>query len=135
MEQQALNQLMRESADDAIKTSREEFSIELDFSAESISLVDTIILKFLDNFNDQALEDKAVFTICNIYGAYIGEVFRKLAGGQWQYNLQDEEAPSIMLMYQDNTFAFAGICYERLVNDSNVSVQRYFKQALGPATQ
>jgi hypothetical protein len=92
-------------------------------------------LKFLDTFNAQALEDKAVFTICNIYGAYIGEVFRTLAGGQWQYNLQDEEAPTIMLMYQDKTFAFAGICYERLVNDSNVSVQRYFSQALDAVTQ
>lgn len=135
MEQQALNQLMRESADDAITTSREEFAIELDFSPESIALVDTLILKFLDTYNDQALEDKAVFTICNIYGAYIGETFRKLAGGQWQYNLQDEEAPSIMLMYQEKTFAFAGICYERLVNDSSVSVQRYFNEALGSATQ
>ncbi len=135
MEQQALNQLMRESADDAIKTSREEFAIELDFTPESIALVDTVILKFLDTYNDQALEDKAVFTICNIYGAYIGETFRKLAGGQWQYNLQDEEAPSIMLMYQEKTFAFAGICYERLVNDSSVSVQRYFNEALGSATQ
>ena len=135
MEQQALSQLMRESADDAVKTSREEFAIELDFSAESISLVDAIISKFLDTFNDQALEDKAAFTICNIYGAYIGEVFRKLVGGKWQYNLQDEEAPSIMLMYEDKTFAFAGICYQRLVNDSNVSVQRYFNQALGATTQ
>lgn len=135
MEQQALNQLMRESADDAIKTSREEFAIELDFSPESIALVDTVILKFLDTYNDQALEDKAVFTICNIYGAYIGETFRKLAGGQWQYNLQNEGAPSIMLMYQEKTFAFAGICYERLVNDSSVSVQRYFNEALGSATQ
>jgi hypothetical protein len=135
MKQQALDQLMRESADDAVKTSREEFAIELDFSAESISLIDAIILKFLDTFNAQALEDKAVFTICNIYGAYIGEVFRTLAGGQWQYNLQDEEAPTIMLMYQDKTFAFAGICYERLVNDSNVSVQRYFNQALDAITQ
>lgn len=135
MEQQALNQLMRESADDAIKTSREEFAIELDFSPESIALVDTVISKFLDTYNDQALEDKAVFTICNIYGAYIGETFRKLAGGQWQYNLQNEGAPSIMLMYQEKTFAFAGICYERLVNDSSVSVQRYFNEALGSATQ
>jgi hypothetical protein len=135
MQQQGLNQLMRESADDAVKTSKEEFGIELDLSAESITLVDAIILKFLDTFNDQALEDNAVFTICNIYGAYVGEVFRKRAGGQWQYNLQDEEAPSIMLMHQENTFAFAGICYERLVNASNVSMHRYFNEALDAVTQ
>jgi hypothetical protein len=135
MEQQALNQLMRESAEDAIKTSREEFGIELDFSSKSIALVDAIISKFLDVYNDQVLEDKTVFTICNMYGAYIGEVFRKLAGGQWEYNLQDEEAPSIMLMYQDKKFAFAGICYERLVNGNNVSVERYFTEAIGHAPQ
>ena len=134
MEQQALNQLMRESADDAIKTSKEEFDIDLDFSPESIALVDTIILKFLATYKEQALEDKAVFTLCNIYGAYLGETFRKLAGGQWQYNLQDEEAPSIMLVYQEKSFAFAGICYERLVNDSNISVKRYFDEALEGAT-
>jgi hypothetical protein len=49
--------------------------------------------------------------------------------------LQDEEAPSIMLMYQDKTFAFAGICYERLVNDNTVSVESYFTEAIGGATQ
>lgn len=135
MEQQALNQLMRESAEDAIRTSLEEFGLALDYSIDSIALVDRIILKFLDTYKDQALEDKAVFTLCNIYGAYLGEAFKKLAGGQWQYNIQDEEAPSIMLMYQDKTFAFAGICYERLVNDSNVSVKRYFDEALSFATQ
>ncbi|MFT5277396.1 MAG: hypothetical protein ACI97K_001442 [Glaciecola sp.] len=135
MEQQALNQLMRESANDAIETSREQFDIELDFTRESISTVDTIILKFLDSYKDQALEDKAVFTLCNIYGAYLGETFRKLAGGQWQYNIEKEDAPAIMLMYQDRTFAFAGICYERLVNDSSVSVKRYFDEALTGATQ
>jgi hypothetical protein len=134
MEQQALNQLMRESAEDAIKTSKEEFGINLDFSRDSIALVDTIILKFLATYKEQALEDKAVFTLCNIYGAYLGETFRKLAGGQWQYNLQNEDAPSIMLTYQERTFAFAGICYERLVNDSNTSVKRYFDEALEGAT-
>jgi hypothetical protein len=53
--------------------------------------------------------------------------------------LQDEEAPSIMLMYQDKTFAFAGICYERLDNGNGngnaVSVQRYFTKAIGGKTQ
>jgi hypothetical protein len=135
MEQQALNQLMRESANDAIKTSQEEFALALDFSIESISTVDTIIRMFLEHYKDQVLEDKVVFTLCNIYGAYIGETFKKLAGGQWQYNIEKEDAPSIMLMYQDKTFAFAGICYERLVNGSNVSVKRYFDEALSGATQ
>jgi hypothetical protein len=135
MEQQALNQLMRDSANDAITTSQEEFNVQLDYSVDSIAQVDQIILQFLENYKEQALEDKAVFTICNIYGAYIGETFRKLAGGQWQYNIENEDAPTIMLIFNDKSFAFAGICYERLVNNSKISVKRYFDEALGQLTQ
>lgn len=135
MEQQALNQLMRDSANDAIKTSQDEFGISLDFSAQSIVLVDEVLMRFLESYHDQALEDKAVFTLCNIYGAYVGETFRKLAGGQWQYNIENEDAPTIMLLFNERSFAFAGICYERLVNDRNVSVKRYFDEALGSVTQ
>lgn len=135
MEQQALNQLMRDSANDAITTSKEEFNIDLDYSVDSIAQVDQIILQFLENYKEQALEDKAVFTICNIYGAYIGETFRKLAGGQWQYNIENEDAPTIMLVFNEKSFAFAGICYERLVNNSKISVKRYFDEALGQLTQ
>ncbi|MEQ3653593.1 MAG: hypothetical protein ABNH33_09740, partial [Glaciecola sp.] len=123
MEQQALNQLMRDSANDAITTSQEEFNVQLDYSVDSVAQVDQIILQFLENYKEQALEDKAVFTICNIYGAYIGETFRKLAGGQWQYNIENEDAPTIMLIFNDKSFAFAGICYERLVNNSKISVK------------
>ena len=135
MEQQALNQLMRDSANDAITTSQEEFNVQLDYSVDSVAQVDQIILQFLQNYKEQALEDKAVFTICNIYGAYIGETFRKLAGGQWQYNIENEDAPTIMLIFNDKSFAFAGICYERLVNNSKISVKRYFDEALGQLTQ
>ncbi|MDT0581745.1 MULTISPECIES: hypothetical protein [Alteromonadaceae] len=135
MEQQALNQLMRDSANDAITTSQEEFNVQLDYSVDSVAQVDQIILQFLENYKEQALEDKAVFTICNIYGAYIGETFRKLAGGQWQYNIENEDAPTIMLIFNDKSFAFAGICYERLVNNSKISVKRYFDEALGQLTQ
>ncbi|MBF7072663.1 hypothetical protein ISG33_04530 [Glaciecola sp. MH2013] len=135
MEQQALNQLMRDSAADAITTSNDQFGLVLDYSAQSIATVDEALLRFLDSYHDQALEDKAVFTLCNIYGAYIGETFRKLAGGKWQYNIENEDAPTIMLLFNERSYAFAGICYERLVNDRNTSVKRYFDEALSSVTQ
>merc|ERR1712137_681166 len=76
MQQHELEQLMADSAKDAVGTSRDMFNIELDYSAESIELIDSLLLAFIDRFKDQALEDNAVFTLCNIYGAYIGEVMR-----------------------------------------------------------
>lgn len=135
MQQHELEQLMADSAKDAVGTSRDMFNIELDYSAESIELIDSLLLAFIDRFKDQALEDNAVFTLCNIYGAYIGEVMRNLIGGTWRYDESDKAAPYVVLDVGEYSYAFAGICYERLVNDSQVSVKAYFDKALANNTQ
>lgn len=130
MQQQELDVLMKDSAANAVETAQSEFSVKLDYSVESVRLVDDVILMFVEKFQDKALEDTAVFTICNIYGAYLGEVFKKQVGGNWRYDDSDPEAPYVLLDVGENSYAFAGICYERLVNDSQISVYNYFEQAL-----
>ncbi|MBU3022987.1 hypothetical protein [Aestuariibacter sp. A3R04] len=130
MQQSELATLMTECAADAIKTAQEEFNIELNGEANSVPLIDDILLSFLDKYHDSALEDSAVFTICNVYGAYIGECYRNIAGGQWRYDESNPDAPFVVLDVGERSYAFAGICYERLVNDSNISVAEYFNQAL-----
>lgn len=130
MTPEELNKLMSDCAKDAAEASSTEFSIELDSSPSSIRLVDDILLAFIDKYHDQALEDEAVFTLCNIFGAYIGEVLKAQIGGEWVYDQSNPDAPSVFLKIGDNTYAFAGICYERLVNDSQISVYSYYEQAL-----
>ncbi|WP_438864785.1 hypothetical protein [Neptunicella sp.] len=130
MTQEEIQQLMADSAQNAIETSRNEFNVELNGSTDSIGIVDDLILSWIDKYKDQALEDQAVFTICNIYGAYVGEIFRHLVGGHWHYDNSNPDAPYIVLEYAGRTYAFAGICYQRLVNDSQVSVKNYFQQAV-----
>ncbi|MCV2885283.1 hypothetical protein OE749_11325 [Aestuariibacter sp. AA17] len=125
-----LEQLMADSAANAIETTRDEFGIELDGSVDSIKLVDDVLLQWLSKYQDQVLEDNAVFTLCNIYGAYIGEVFIKIVGGHWKYDTSDPEAPFVALEFGGHEYAFAGICYQRLVNDSQISVNNYFHQAV-----
>ena len=44
-----LEQLMKDCAEDAVATAQEEFSLTLDYSAESVSLVDDILLSFLES--------------------------------------------------------------------------------------
>lgn len=125
-----LLQLMTDSAKDAVLVTKEQFNLELDYSVNSIIFVDDAINGYLDIYKAQALEDKAVFTLCNMYGAYIGEVFRKAVGGNWVFDEHIKDAPSIFISIKQNQYAFAGICYEKLVNDSKVSVQQYFDLAL-----
>lgn len=130
-----LSQLMADSAQNAIETTQKEFDIILDGSPASIALVDDAILKFIEKYKELALEDKAVFTICNLFGAYIGEVFKQRVGGQWHYDESDPQAPYTVISYADKEYAFAGICYQRLVNDSQISVKEYFDKAVDNATQ
>ena len=125
-----LNKLMSDCAKDAAVTAADEFNIVLDNSPESVALVDDVLLSFVDKYHDLALEDEAVFTICNIFGAYIGEILKAQLDGEWIYDQSNPKAPSVFLKVGDNTYALAGICYERLVNDSQISVFAYYEQAL-----
>ena len=125
-----LNKLMSDCAKDAAVTAADEFNIVLDNSPESVALVDDVLLSFVDKCHDLALEDEAVFTICNIFGAYIGEILKAQLDGEWIYDQSNPKAPTVFLKVGENTYALAGICYERLVNDSQISVFAYYEQAL-----
>ncbi|GAC31911.1 hypothetical protein [Paraglaciecola polaris] len=130
MTREELTQLMIDSAQNAIETTEQEFAVVLDESEQSLAVVDDVILSWLGKYESEALEENAVFTICNIYGAYVGELFRRKIGGFWKYDESDKRAPYVVLEYAGNTYAFAGICYQRLVNDSQISVKNYFEQAV-----
>jgi len=121
---------MSDCAKDAAVTAADEFNIVLDNSPESVALVDDVLLSFVDKYHDLALEDEAVFTICNIFGAYIGEILKAQLDGEWIYDQSNPKAPTVFLKVGENTYALAGICYERLVNDSQISVFAYYEQAL-----
>ena len=130
MEAKELNALMQDSAKNAVISTQNEFGVSLDGSVESIAVVDDTLLSYLDKYQDSALEDEAVFTLCNIYGAYIGEIFKSKIGGQWRYDNSNSNAPYVVLDYAGHSYAFAGICYQRLVNDSSISVKEYFDKAV-----
>lgn len=135
MSTEELTELMVDCAQNAIITTQEEFNLTLDNTEQSLELVDEVILGWLARYRDQALEENAIFTLCNIYGAYVGEIFRHKVGGTWNYDASDPDAPYVVLQYGGNAYAFAGICYQRLVNDSQISVKSYFEQALANKMQ
>ena len=88
-----LNKLMADCAKDAVVTAADEFNIVLDHSPASVALVDDILLSFVDKYHDLALEDEAVFTICNIFGAYVGEILKAQLAGEWIYDQSNPKAP------------------------------------------
>ncbi len=135
MNQVEITKLMEESSIDAVNYIREEYDLELDFSLESINQIDKVLLWSVAKLKDQAKKDEFIFVICNMLGAYVGETFRKHIGGEWLYDETDPQAPTVLLSFSSHTFAFPGICYQKLVNDINTSVKKYFELAISNVTQ
>ncbi|KMT66586.1 hypothetical protein [Catenovulum maritimum] len=135
MNQAEITKLMEESSQDAVQYIKSEYDVELDFSLESISLIDKAILWSMAKLKDEQDKEKFIFVVCNMFGAYIGETFKKHIGGEWLYDETDPEAPSVYLAFSGKTYAFAGICYEKLINDVNTSVKKYFDLAISNVTQ
>ncbi|WP_111979192.1 hypothetical protein [Algibacillus agarilyticus] len=135
MNKQEINDLMLQAAGDAIEFAKSEFGVELDKTMESIDLIDALLLDCLPLLKDEATRDKNLFTLCNILGAYLGEVFIHYIGGEWFYDESDINAPTTFIEFNGKTFAFPGICYQKLINDPSVSVRKYFELAQGKVMQ
>lgn len=128
-----LQQLMADTAVDAATYAFEEFSTTLDHSQASLAQIDELILQAREKYGEKVNDSKVIFTLCNMFGAYVGEIFRAQYGGTWVYDDTDISAPSVFLQHGDYTFAFAGIIYQRLINDQNLSVRRYYEEAVSNA--
>lgn len=136
MNQQEISQLMEESAQDAVNYAQQEYDLILDYGIDSIADIDKILLWSLARLNEEAeRKEDFIFVICNMLGAYMGETYRKHIGGEWLYDTSDPSAPSVMLEFSGHTFAFPGVCYQKLQVNVNTSVRKYFELAVSNVTQ
>ena len=135
MEQQEIAQIMQASATEAKAIMAKEFGIELDDSPASLAEVDKALAVFAAQHLQKALSDEHIFTLCNLFGAYAGEVFKKQIGGEWIFDDSTPEEPFIALRYNGISFPFPGICYQKLVNEPAVSIRRYYELAQEKVTQ
>ncbi|MEH8018136.1 hypothetical protein MN202_12895 [Rheinheimera muenzenbergensis] len=135
MQQQQLSELMQAAATDAVRYANEEHHITLDHSLDSLALVDSILSELHQRELAQQHSAEMIFTLCNMLGAYIGEVFIAASGGQWQQNKVDSTAPFIYVQYHDKEFPFGSVCYYKIMQDNAISLKNYVKQAMANAMQ
>ena len=135
MQLQQLSELMQAAAQDAVSYAAEEHQITLDSSLASLVQVDTILSELHQRELTQQHSAEMLFTLCNILGAYIGEIFIASSGGHWQQNQVDSTAPFIYVKHHDKEFPFASTCYYKIMQDNGVSLKNYVKQAMANAMQ
>lgn len=135
MQQQELNKLMHDSATDAVSYANEQHKITLDNSIASLEQLDDLISELHQLEKKQRHSAELVFTLSNILGAYVGELFIANVGGQWQHNQVDTAAPFIFVQFNDKEFPFASVCYHKITRDNSISLHDYVKQAMANAMQ
>jgi hypothetical protein len=92
MPESELSERMRDLADKAVTLARNQYQTKLDFSEESLQLVERILAKlsrdipkgFFGRLLKRGPTQKQIEAICELLGAYIGEVIRRKWDGTWR---------------------------------------------------
>lgn len=129
MNTEELHRLMQQLHDDAVAFAKKEYDIELGDELSDIEKVDAVIHQ-LKQRGAAGFQDKELFTVANVLGAYTGEVVKKYTGGQWLYDTSDEEAPAVRLMVSQSDYAFASLVYRHLTSSPTISLYEYARNAV-----
>jgi hypothetical protein len=135
MQPNEISTLMQGAANDAVSYVAEQHQQQLDFSLASLEQIDTVLATLHQQQQQQRHSAELLFTLSNILGAYIGEVFIANYGGFWLNNTADNAAPYISVQLSDKEFPFASVCYHKITQDNSISTADYVKQAAANAMQ
>ncbi|MDX1679049.1 hypothetical protein [Arsukibacterium sp.] len=135
MQTNEINKLMQEAARDAVSYVAKQHQLQLDFTLASLQDVDTVLATLHQHQLQQSHSAELLFTLSNILGAYIGEVFISNYGGNWHNNTADNAAPYISVQLSDKEFPFASVCYHKIIQNDAISVADYVKQAAANVMQ
>ncbi len=81
-----INDEMRVTADYAISTAKERYGLELEYSEESLEVLDTILEKIYWGFSSHDQDEDEgglVYNTAIIWGSFLGEYMRLKWGGTW----------------------------------------------------
>lgn len=115
---------------DAIDHAKSKCDIDLDYSPESIPLVETILGQlhdgmpkgFLAKFFGFGPSRTDIETVAKMYGFYVGEVIRRCAGGEWQ--LEDD---GVALTKDEAKICPPAKVFQRITDGDGDNVAAYFK--------
>jgi hypothetical protein len=118
-----INAEMKASADYAIKSAKERFGQELDFSEESIVKLNNILGQIYWGFSNHPKdegENGLIFNTAIIWGSYLGEYMRIKWGGTW-ISKGSERLVSI----ENNQFSPINFVYQKISSRPETSVEDF----------
>jgi hypothetical protein len=130
-----INDTMSALAQDAVDFANRNFGVVLDFSNASVEQVETIAEELYQSIPQGMLNklfhlspsEGEIQKICDMFGAYIGEVFRRGKGGVWANN---QEFSAVGIQHGASWLFPQGKVHDRLRNGSEDNLWTYFRALL-----
>jgi hypothetical protein len=112
---------------EAVALAREKLGTELDFSDESIRLLDKALLALQARLADARPSEQQFQRLAKMFGSYLGEVLRRNHGAQWgMVTLEGESSPGMRVDRGGTACWPWGRVQTRLVNGTEDSVWLYY---------
>ncbi len=118
-----INEEMRLTADFAISTAKERYGLVLDYSEESLSMLDDILEKIYWGFSSHSRDEGEgglIYNTAIIWGSYLGEYMRLKWGGTWLLNGTERRVSITSIELSPITFVF-----QRITDHPEYRVKNY----------
>jgi hypothetical protein len=114
-------------ANDAVDLAARSFQTKLDWTDESVRLVEEILEKLRASMPTPKPPDDVIWSFAKGFGSYVGEVFRKNHGGEWGMVTQDWQTfPGIR--WKGNVLFWPwGRVHQRIVVGAENNVFDYYR--------
>ena len=135
MPDQALADQMAADAEDAVQLAESYFDESLDFSESSVSVIERMV-DDVEYSMPGGRSPENIRILCRLWGAYIGEVFRRHLGGEW-LNWKDQYGEAIALKCNDVTVFPHDKVQKRFAQgaeDNLAAYYRTFRSEMSPGT-
>ena len=122
-----INVDMKSTADFAVKSARERFSQELDYSDQSITRLENITTQIYWGFSNReknARQDGLVYNTAVIWGSYLGEFMRLKWGGTWVLKGSDP-----LISVNNLEFSPITLIYQKITDHPEYNLENYILEA------
>lgn len=117
-----LERIFKEASLRAVIFSKNNLGIKLDFSEESLTLLDDILEAFHQANENNEFDNEKIIDLSMAFGGYLGEVISKNIGGVWEEN----NSKTIFLEVSDKRVLPLNIVYKRINIGKQASIKRWY---------
>ena len=126
-----VNHVMEAYAKDAVDTAAKGFQVTLDYSPESVALLEEIVGRQHDEFaKGDKPSDEKLQTFCKVWGAYLGEVMRRQRGGEWSVPKDGPFQGVYTLTMNTTSTSPPSKVWKRIVDGPGDDLHAYYKVIL-----